>query len=73
MIEKRLPVIEIIEPNMVEILRRKTPAQRLKQAFDMWDLAMVILRASIARDYPEWSDEQIQQEVFRRVRHKDLK
>jgi len=36
----RRPVVEIIDPMMVEILQTKTPKQRLTQAFSMWDSAV---------------------------------
>lgn len=67
------PVVEILDSMSVKILRQKTPAERLQQAFGMWDFAMVVMRSSIVRDHPDWSDQQIQQEIFRRVRHRDLK
>lgn len=69
----RQPVVEIIHPMMVESLRKKTPAERLKQAFGMWDFAMTVMRSSIKRDHPDWSTEQIQHEIFRRVRRKELR
>jgi hypothetical protein len=70
---KRQPVVEIIHPLVVESLRKKTPAERLQQAFGMWECAMTVMRSSIKRDHPDWSIEQVQQEIFRRVRRKELR
>ena len=36
----RRPVVEILDPFVVESLRKKTPAERLAMAFGMWDFAM---------------------------------
>lgn len=33
----RRPVVEILDPMIVEILRQKAPAERLAQAFRMWE------------------------------------
>ncbi|MBA4030476.1 MAG: hypothetical protein C0478_06235 [Planctomyces sp.] len=55
---------------VVEILRKKTPSEKLSQAFAMWDFAMVIMRSSIRRDHPDWSNEEVQREIFRRVRRR---
>ena len=65
----RQPVVELIDPMVVEILRRKTPAQRLAQAFAMWDTACVVIRGSIRQQHPEWNDEQVLREAARRLSH----
>ena len=67
----RLPelCIEIIEPEMVECLRRLTPAQRLKTAFGMWETARIIIRGSVLTQFPDWNEAQVNQEVARRLSH----
>lgn len=65
----RRPVVEILDPMIVEILRRKTPAERLAQAFHMWETATLIIRSSVRQQHLDWSEEQILQEAARRLSH----
>ena len=62
-------VVEVLDPALVEIFRNMTPAQRLAQAFRMWETARIVTRASIRQQYPEWSEEQILRESARRLSH----
>ena len=64
----RRPVVEILDPFVVESLRKKTPAERLAMAFGMWDFAMGMMQANLRREYPEWTTEELQREIRRRVR-----
>ena len=54
---------------IVEILRRKTPQERLQQAFDMWESARVIVHGAIAQEHPEWTEQQVLREVANRISH----
>lgn len=65
--KSREPVVEIIDPMMVDIYRRMSPAEKLSQAFDMWDFAISLMTASIRRDRPGWSVTEIQREILRRL------
>ncbi|ADG67054.1 hypothetical protein Plim_1219 [Planctopirus limnophila DSM 3776] len=65
----RQPVIEILEPVMVEILRQKTPAERLTQAFRMWETAREMIRGTIRQQHPDWSEEQVLREAANRLSH----
>ena len=40
---------EIVDDEMAEVLRRKTPAERLEMAHSMWRLARDLIRASVLR------------------------
>jgi hypothetical protein len=64
----RQPVVEQLDPIVVESLRRMTPAERLARAFEMWDFATEMMTSVIRQEHPQWSTEQIQREIFRRVR-----
>ena len=66
---RRPPVIEIIDEMTVDILRKKTPAQRLEIASGMWESARVMIRGAVRQEHPEWSDEQIVREIARRISH----
>ena len=65
----RQPVVEIIDEMTVDVLRRKTPAERLEIAAGMWDSARVMIRGVLRQEHPEWSDEAIDQEIARRISH----
>ena len=65
----RRSVVELIDPQVVEICRRKTPAERLEQAFQMWNTARIVIRSSIQQQHPDWTDEQVQRETARRLSH----
>ena len=66
---RREPVVEIIDPMMVECLRRMTPGQRLAQASSMWETARIMVRSAVIRQFPDWDDAQIQRETARRMSH----
>jgi hypothetical protein len=59
----------ILEDDMAEILRQKTPAERLKIADGMWCFARDMIRAIVVRDHPDWSDAEVQRMVARRLSH----
>jgi Rv0078B-related antitoxin len=65
----RRPIVEILDPLVVQILRNKTPAERLAQAFRMWETARAIVRASVRQQHPDWSEEEILRETARRLSH----
>ena len=67
----RKPVVEVMEPMVVEILRQKTPAERLAIAFGMWDFAAEMIQANLHREHPGWSAGQVQRETARRMRGKN--
>ena len=57
-----------MDPMMVEIMRNKTPAQRLAIAFRMWDSARLIVKGGVKYQHPDWSDEEVEQEIAIRMR-----
>jgi Rv0078B-related antitoxin len=65
----RQPVVEIIDPIIIEILRKKTPAQRLEQAFNMWETACCIVRGAVRQQHPEFSEAEVLRESARRLSH----
>jgi len=67
-IKERPPVVELMDPMMVEIMRNKTPAQRLAIAFRMWDSARLIVKGGVMYQHPDWSDKEVQQEISLRMR-----
>lgn len=71
--EERLPLdirrIEVLDEAMAEILRRKTPAERLAIGFGLWRSAQKILRGQLASLHPEWDAPRLEREVARRLSH----
>jgi hypothetical protein len=58
-VESRSRAIEAIDIRVVEILRKKTPAERLAMADGMWRFARQMIRAIIAQEHPDWSEAEI--------------
>ena len=61
--------IEILDDLMVQVLKNKTPQERLMIAFNMWSSAKKQLTDFLHSLHSEWSEKEIQQEVARRLSH----
>ncbi len=61
--------IEILDDLMVQVLKNKTPQERLMIAFNMWSSAKKQLTNFLHSLHSEWSEKKIQQEVARRLSH----
>jgi len=70
--DNREPVVEVMDPLMVEVMRNKTPQERLAIAFRMWNSARVMLRGVLRQEHPEWNDEAIDREIARRISHGEV-
>ncbi|CAI4032159.1 hypothetical protein DNFV4_02587 [Nitrospira tepida] len=66
---KEIRRIEVVDEAMAEVLRRKTPAERLAIGFGLWRSARKLLRGQLASLHPEWDAEQLDREVVRRLSH----
>jgi hypothetical protein len=60
-------VIEIIEDELANSLRRKTPAQRLSISFDIWRCARDQLNFLLRSQHPDWDEKQLKAEFRRRM------
>lgn len=58
-----------LDPKMVEVLRAKTPRERVEIANGMWRSARDMIDRVLRQDHPDWSDEQIQRAVAERMAH----
>jgi Rv0078B-related antitoxin len=65
----KIQSIEIIDDRVVEILRKKTPAERLAIADGLWRFAQEMIHDVIAQEHPDWSESQIQRQAARRMSH----
>lgn len=61
--------IEAVDQAMAEVLRRKTPAERLAIVFGIWESVRTMLLTQLAERHPERSPEEIRREVARRMSH----
>ena len=61
--------IEVLDDVMAEIFKKKTPAERLQIAFGMWRSARKQLLCHLRSLHPEWSEEQIEKAVAKRLSH----
>ena len=61
--------IEVLDSSMADVLRRKTPAQRLKIGFALWNSTKRMLTAHLSTEHPDWTPNRISQEVVRRLSH----
>lgn len=61
--------IEAIDYQMAEVLRAKTPAERLAIAHGMWSHARSLIQRILQTEHPDWSNEQISVQVARRMSH----
>jgi Rv0078B-related antitoxin len=60
---------EVVDHQMAAILREKSPGERLAITHGLWRSTRNLLRCAIRAQQPDWSDEQIQREVARRMSH----
>ncbi|MFG0330135.1 MAG: hypothetical protein ACF8PN_09585 [Phycisphaerales bacterium] len=67
MMRRKRPCIEMVDDAVIEVLRGKSPAERLAIVDNLWRFAQRLIRSSVKRDHPDWSDEQVARETARRI------
>ncbi len=61
--------IEAVDDTMAEILRHKTPAERIRIGFALWTSARDMLMTHLKKTHPDWDNGRIEKEVARRLSH----
>lgn len=61
--------IEVIDDLMSEIFRQKSPLERLKIAFGLWNSARTQLFYYLRSLQPDWDEEKIRREIAKRISH----
>jgi hypothetical protein len=61
--------IEVVDDRIAEILKTKSGPDRLNMVWDAWTFFEKTIRAYLKNEHPEWTEEQIQKEMVRRVTH----
>jgi hypothetical protein len=51
----------MVDDVMAEILRKKTPAERIQIGFGLWTSARKMLTAHLKNTHPAWDEKQISQ------------
>jgi hypothetical protein len=59
--------IEVIDDDLAEVLRQKTPAQKIEMIGAANRTARLLAAAGVRHQHPDWDETQIQSEVRRRV------
>jgi len=60
-------LVEVVEPEMAAMLRRKSAAERLQIGHSLWRHARESMDAHLRSIHPEWSEGQRRQEIARRM------
>jgi hypothetical protein len=60
------PRIELLDEAMANVLRRKTPAERVAMVFDAERTMRLMLEAHLRARHPDWDSEQVAREIARR-------
>ena len=61
--------IEVIDDKIAEIMKTKSGQERLNMVWDAWTFFEKTIRAYLKNRHLEWTEEQIQKEIVRRVTH----
>lgn len=67
LLERSVPVVERLDPDMVAVYRAMTPAQRIVSGLSATDLIRERLLASLRELHPDWTAEAISRAVSRRM------
>ncbi len=59
--------IEVLDDSMVEVLRSKTPAERVEMICAAQRTARQLIAGGVRHQHPDWGDEQVEAEVRRRL------
>lgn len=59
--------IEVVDEDLAEVLRHKTPAEKIEMVSAANRTARLLAAAGIRFQHPDWDDAQVHAEVIRRV------
>jgi hypothetical protein len=59
--------IELLDPEVVAMLKAKSPAEKLGMAFEMQKLARGVLFSRIRSQHPDWTGSEIDAAVAQRM------
>jgi hypothetical protein len=59
--------IEVVDESMAEVLRHKTPCERVAMALSASHTLRLLLEGRIRTRHPEWDDEHVAREITQRI------
>ena len=59
--------IEVVDDKVAAIMKTKSGPERLRMVWDAWTFFEKRITAHLKSTHPEWTEEQIQREIVRRV------
>ena len=59
--------LEVIDDDLAEVLRTKSPAEKIQMIGDANRTARLLAAAGVRFQHPDWNDSQVHTEVLRRV------
>jgi len=59
--------IEVIDDIMVDIYKQKSPLERLKIAFGLWNSTRTQLFHNLRTLWPDWDEQKIKREIAKRI------
>ncbi|GAB4294733.1 MAG: hypothetical protein Kow0090_09540 [Myxococcota bacterium] len=65
--------VEVIDDDMADVFKKKTPQERLAIAFGLWESAEKLLTNYLCAEHPGWDEERIRREGTRRLSHGAVK
>ena len=63
------PCVELLDEAVVEVLRRKTRAERVAMIFAANRTMRLRLEGHLRARHPDWDDQTVMQEIARRMSH----
>ncbi len=66
---RQIPKFDVIDDTMAAVLREKTELERLEIGFEMWRSAQSMIRAIVSAEHPDWSREEVERQVAKRMSH----
>ena len=59
--------IEVLDEALAEVLRRKTPAEKIQMIGAAHRTARQLIAAGVRQQHPEWDDARVEAEMLRRL------
>lgn len=63
----RRPCVELLDPAIVQVLRGKTPTERVAMIFAANRTMRLRLEGHLRSQHPDWDDQAVMQEIARRM------
>ena len=61
--------LEILDDAMVDVLKKKSPHERLQIAFGLWRSARYQLQNQLPALHPDWDPDKLNREIAKRMSH----